>query len=126
MSRAYRIKVKESVSRDGTAEDSIRTQIELLEILPPEQMGELLAQELERRGFERQDDGSLVRKDENGVTITVEPCSGEVTIRAEADQKVEVEGTREGFGYDDVGPASRQVKHRLSKEPLRGLEKRVD
>jgi hypothetical protein len=126
MSRAYRIKVKESLRRDVKAEDCIQTQIELLEILPPEQMGELLAAELERRGFERQEDGTLVRQEEDGITVTVEPCSGEVTIRAEAEQTVQVEGTREGFGYDDVGPGSRQVKERLSRELVGDLEKRVE
>lgn len=126
MSRAYRIKVKESLKRDVKAEDSIRTQIELIEVLPAEQMGELLARELERRGFKEGDDGALTRTEENGVVIVVEPCTGEVTIRAETEQTVEVEGTREGFGYDDVGPNSRQVKGRLSKELIDDLEKRVE
>src|SRR5205085_2147631 len=126
MSRAYRIRVKETLKRDLKAEDRIRTQIELLEILPAEQMGEMLAVELEQRGFERQDDGTLVRKDDDGVTITVEPCSGEVTIQAEAEDTVELEGAREGFGYDDVGPGSRQVKERLQKELQSDLEKRAE
>ena len=124
MSRAYRIRVKESLKRDLKAEDSIRTQIELLEILPAEQMGEMLAAELEQRGFERQEDGTLVRK-EDGVSVTVEPCSGEVTIRAEAEDTVELEGAREGFGYDDVGPGNKQIKERLSKELQADLEKRA-
>ena len=126
MSRAYRIKVKESVKRDVRAEDSIRTQIELLEVLPPEQMGELLARELKARGFECQDDGTLVRTSRDGVTVRVEPCTGEVMIRAESEQAVEVEGSREGFGYDDIGPNSKQVKGRLSKELIDDLEKRVE
>lgn len=125
MSRAYRIRVKESIRRDVKAEDSITTQIELLEILPPEQMGELLARELEEHGFERQDDGTLVREEGNGVCITVEPCTGEVTIRAESEDKVEIEGSREGYGYDDVGPNSKQIKEKLSKELLSDLEKRA-
>ena len=70
--------------------------------------------------------GTLTRTEENGVTVAVEPCTGEVTIRAETEQTVEVEGTREGFGYDDVGPNSKQVKGRLSKELIDDLEKRVE
>jgi hypothetical protein len=123
MSRAYRIRVKESLKRDLKAEDSIRTQIEMLEILPAEQMGEMLARELEQRGFERQEDGTLVRKGENGVCVTVEPCSGEVTIRAEAEDSVELEGHREGYGYDDVGPCKtcslRFQKSRTASLPRR-------
>jgi hypothetical protein len=125
MSRAYRIQVKESLRRDVRAEDSIQTQIELLEILPPEQMGDLLARELEERGFELQDDGTMVRKD-GEVAVTVDPCSGEVTIRAEAGKTIEVEGKREGFAYDDVGPRNQQIKERLSKELISDLEKKVE
>ena len=126
MSRAYRIKVKESVARDIRAEDSIETCLEILEILPAEQMGELLAAELEKRGFERQEDGTLVRKEEDGVTVTVEPCSGTVTVQAETADRVEVEGTREGYGYDDVGPGRKLIEERLGQELRGDLEKRVD
>ena len=37
MSRAYRIRVKESVARDIRGEDCIETRLEILEVLPPEQ-----------------------------------------------------------------------------------------
>lgn len=126
MSRAYRIRVKEALARDIRAEDSIETHLEMLEVLPPEQMGELLARELEARGYERQEDGSLVKKGEDGVTVTVEPCTGTVTIQAETADHVEVEGTREGYGYDDVGPGRKQIEERLGKELKADLEKRVD
>src|SRR5262245_36998902 len=99
MSRAYRIRVKESLARDVRAEDTIETQLEILEVLPPEDMGELLARELEQRGFERQEDGTLVRKEAGGEIVTVEPCSGKVTVTAEATGRVEIDGTREGYGY---------------------------
>ena len=42
MSRAYRIKVKESISRQVKGSDEISTTLEVLEILPPEAMAELL------------------------------------------------------------------------------------
>jgi hypothetical protein len=125
VSRAYRIQVKESLKRDVSAEDSIQAQIELLEILPPEQMGELLTRELKERGFEPQSDGTMVR--ENGdVTITVDPCSGEVLIRAKAEQTIEVEGKRDGVTYDDVGPRNQQVKERLKQELISDLEQRIE
>ena len=37
MSRAYRVAVKESVNRVLRAEDRVSTQLEILEVLPPEQ-----------------------------------------------------------------------------------------
>ena len=53
MSRAYRIRVSETVRRVLRATDHVSTQLELLEILPREQMADLLADELERHGFQR-------------------------------------------------------------------------
>ena len=46
MSRAYRIKVRESARQVIRASDHVGTQLELLEILPPERMADLLAREL--------------------------------------------------------------------------------
>ena len=48
MSRAYRITVKESETRHLKAGDEICTDLEILEILPPEDMGTLLRNELAR------------------------------------------------------------------------------
>src|SRR5437763_16405253 len=83
MSRAYRITVKESESRNLKADDEICTQLEILEILPPEDMATLLKEELKKRGFEEQDDGTMIRKD-GEITEKGDPCSGEVSIKAEA------------------------------------------
>jgi hypothetical protein len=126
MSRAYRVKVRESLVRELKAEDCIETTLEILEILPPEQMGELLAQELEKRGFERQDDGIMVRKNDIGSTIEVEPCTGKVTIRAETEETVTLEGSKEGYGYEDYGPRRKTVEENLSKELKGELEKRAE
>jgi len=125
MSRAYRIKVRESMTRDIRAEDCIKTQIEMLEVLPPEDMAELLAKELERRGFERQEDGTLVRNGD-GVCVTVEPCTCEVTVAAETEQRVQLEGTREGYGYDDIGPSGKTIRERLVSEVKADLERRAE
>ena len=47
MSRSYRVSVRECVNRVIRAEDRISTQLEILDILPAEQMAGLLADELE-------------------------------------------------------------------------------
>lgn len=124
MSRAYRIRIKESLARDIRAEDEICSQIEILEVLPPEQMGELLAQELEKRGFEREEDGTLTREGD-GVTVTVDPCECKVTIRASTEEHVELEANKEGYAYDDVGPGSKSVRQNLEKEAKADLERRA-
>src|SRR5437764_10029910 len=98
MSRAYRIRVQESLRRRIAADDAITTQLELLEVLPPEQMADLLREELKRRGFEDRD-GTLIRQND-GVTATIDAKSGELTVRAQASEQVELAGQREGIAYD--------------------------
>src|SRR5262249_42597474 len=71
MSRSYRISVEESISRVIRAEDKVQTQLEILEVLPPEQMAELLARELEQRGFQREGD-TMVQELEDGVKVSVD------------------------------------------------------
>src|SRR5690606_18780504 len=86
MSRAYRIKVRESLSRVIRASDHVSTQLELLEILPQEAMAELLERELVSLGFERQ--GEVLVREQNGVIVEIDPKTGTVTARIEADQDV--------------------------------------
>jgi hypothetical protein len=125
MSRAYRIRVSETLARTLRAEDSISTHLELLEVLPPEQMADLLRQELERRGFQARD-GELVRQEENGVTTSIDPATGTVTVRAKAARDVELEGKREGLAYDDLGPGEKNVRRGLQKQVQEDLEKQAE
>jgi hypothetical protein len=119
MSRAYRIRVRESVTKVVKARDGISTQLEVLEILPAEQMGELLAQELEKRGYERRD-GVLVRE-HDGVTVTVDPATGTVTVQAEGAEEVELEAEKEGNSYDEAGSHG-GVKRALQEAARKELE----
>jgi hypothetical protein len=123
MSRSYRISVRECVNRVIKAEDRVSTQLEVLEVLPPEQMAGLLAEELKKHGFE-EEANTLVRK-EDGVTITVDPRAGTVTVSTEGSETTKVEGERQGRAYDDVGPHAKQVRENLRQELQRELEKKV-
>src|SRR5438105_4225673 len=117
MSRAYRVKVRETLRQVIRAEDHVGTRLELLEILPPEVMAGLLRQELIGRGFQPHD-GALVRR-RDGITVTVEPESGTVTVRAESDQEFEQEAVRQGFADDDWGRAGRARTEEQLREGLR-------
>jgi hypothetical protein len=125
MSRAYRITVKESESRHLKAGDEICTQLEILEILPPEDMATLLREELKKRGFEEQDDGTLARKDGN-ITVKVDPCSGEVSVKAETEETVNQEAKREATGFNDVGPNERSLREKVKDQLKQDLEKKFD
>jgi hypothetical protein len=119
MSRAYRIRVRESLKRVLRAHDRVCDQLEILEILPRQQMGALLEQELLGRGFQRR--GEVLVRQQNGVTVTVDPAAGTVTLEAEAARKIELEAEKEGRAFDDVGPTSREVRKSLREEARRSL-----
>jgi FtsH ternary system domain X5 len=123
MSRAYRIRVRESLNRSLQAEDRISTQLELLEVLPAEQMGELLARELEGQGFRKE--GAVMVRDRDGVTTTVDPLTGTVTVEAKAGEQVTLEGQREGTAFDDVGPGQKRVQEELRQQLQSDLEKQA-
>jgi hypothetical protein len=125
MSRAYRITVKESETRELKGSDEICTQLELLEILPAESMAKLLADELKARGFEETADGTLTRKD-GKMTITVDPCNGEVSVKSEVEEKVTIEAKRDATGWDDVGASVDTVKDRTKQELKKDIDKKAD
>jgi hypothetical protein len=125
MSRAYRITVKESDTRHLKAGDEISTQLEILEILPPEDMATLLKEELKKRGFAEQDDGTMVRKD-GEITVTVDPCNGEVTVKAETQETVSQEAKREATGFNDVGPNESSLRDRVKDQLKSDLDKKFE
>ena len=125
MSRAYRITVKESVSRELKGSDEICTQLELLEILPPEQMADLLKGALKEKGFEEQKDGTMTRTD-GKLTVTVDPCNGEVSVKSEVGENVTLEAKRDATGYDDIGPNETGVRDRVKEQLKQDLEKKAE
>jgi hypothetical protein len=125
MSRAYRITVKESDTRRLKADDEICTQLEILEILPPEDMATLLREELKKRGFEEQPDGNLIRKD-GELTVKVDPCSGEVSVKAETEETVSQEVRRDATGFNDVGPSERSLRQRVKDQLKADLDKKFE
>src|SRR4051812_21356609 len=125
MSRAYRIKVRESASHVLRASDHVSTQLELLEVLPAGRMAELLAAELRKRGFEKKGE-KLVRRD-HGLTVEVDTKTATVTVRVEGEQTVELEGEREGWGDQDWGEAGRaQAAERLREELRKDLQRKAE
>jgi hypothetical protein len=92
MSRAYRISVKESLSRHVEVEDGVCSSLELLPILSKERMGELLAAELEQRGFKRE--GTVAQRKEGDVVVEVNIETGVVSVTAEGHAQVNLETER--------------------------------
>jgi hypothetical protein len=124
MSRSYRICVRESVSRVIRAEDRVSTHLEILEVLPAEEMSGLLADELERRGFERQNDGTLIRRS-NNTLVTIDPATGTVTARVETADALKLKSAKEGRAFDEAGQQAERLKESLRKELRRDLNQQV-
>ncbi len=124
MSRAYRIRVRESISKVVTAKDRVSTRLEVLEVLPGDQMAALLGQELERRGFQRQ--GDVLVRTEDGVTVTVDPNTGTVTVSAEGSQKLDLEVEKEGRSYDDAGPGAEATRKTLKEQAQKDLQRQAE
>ncbi|MEQ8819972.1 MAG: hypothetical protein RLY93_06980 [Sumerlaeia bacterium] len=98
MSQMYRIALKSSVKRTITASDSITYPIQLTEILPEDEMKDVLKERLRAHGFEEQEDGTFRKPGEAGETITVdlEKMEAEASLSAERDMETEVEATGSG------------------------------
>jgi hypothetical protein len=108
MSRAYRIKISESLRRHIEVADGIQSKLEILDILPPEQTAALLERELAAAGFEQQEDGQWVRVDEDGVEVRVDPKESTVTVSASADCDVDISGERIVNAWAENDAATRE------------------
>jgi hypothetical protein len=125
MSRAYRIRVQESLRRVITAEDHVSTQLELLELLPEDQMASLLAAELERAGFKKK--GNKLTRSNKDVVIEIDPCNANVTVHVESSTEVEVKGERAAILNRDAHRDQNKKAEDSTREELRkDLNKKVD
>jgi hypothetical protein len=115
--------VSESLKKVLRAHDKVSTQLEVLEILPQEQMAELLKQELESRGFKHK--GENVVRTRGGITVIVDVKEGTVTVQAQGREEVELTTEKSDWGYDDAGPRARQVKRELQAKAKQELEKQA-
>ncbi|NVB40366.1 hypothetical protein G6O69_21180 [Pseudenhygromyxa sp. WMMC2535] len=123
MSRAYRIRISESLRRHVTVDDGIQSTLEILDILPREQTAALLAAELAAAGFEEREDGQWVRSDEDGVEVRIDPVEGTVTVGAGTSEALELERERVVSAWAENDASTRE----RGKEALRAeLEAEVD
>jgi len=117
MSRAYRISVKESLSRHVQVDDGVCSSLELLPILQKDRMRELLAAELEGRGFKR--DGKTASRDEgSGITLEVDLESGEVNLVAEGHTSLELSAERSAVVADPNDAARKQSLRDAAQQAL--------
>jgi hypothetical protein len=125
MSRAYRLRVDETLRRVIKGSDRVTTRLEILAVVPPEEIAELLAAELAARGFEKQADGRWSRE-EQGVTITVDAATAEVEVKAEQERDLEISASRAGSYYDETNRRDQKaLEERLRAEAQQDLERKA-
>jgi hypothetical protein len=118
MSRAYRIHIEESLRRHVQVDDGLCSKLELLPILTRERTAELLAAELEKKGFKRDGD-KAVREEQGGITVEVSLKDGEVKVSAKGSRQLELKTHREGLTVEEL-KVSREAE--LKKHAREALE----
>jgi hypothetical protein len=93
VSRSIQVRVSESIVRTIHVEDGVASPLEMLPILAPERMAELLAAELEALGFVR-DGQTCKRTQPDGTELTVDLEAAMVTVRLGASAELEASAER--------------------------------
>jgi len=123
VSRAYRVRVSESVERIVHVEDGVCATLELLTILPRERMGQLLSDELQRRGFVVQEDGTVQRQEDAGVVVEVVPSTGVVSVKVTRELEVKTTLTQEASIEEEwIAEGRAQMKEALRAKLELGVE----
>ena len=121
MSRAIQVRVSESVVRTVHVEDGVQSPLEMLPVLAPDRMADLLAAELEAQGFVR--DGKLAkRKDPDGVEITVDLEAATVSVKLAADSRLSEQVDLETRAAVET---QAQTENRLRDAAMDELEQRL-
>jgi hypothetical protein len=125
MSRAYQIRVSESLTHHVHVDDGIQANLGLLGILGQERSAALLASELTERGW-TVTEGKGVKQLDNGVEIEIDTATGTVNVRAHHEEEVKISAEREGRSYDERGGADRARLETAVRADLTAKAKSAD
>lgn len=118
MSQCYRVQLKESVSRVVKGEDSISYPIELTQILPADEMFELLKQELKEKGWQAEDDSEtiFVTEGSGGEKLSIDLETMELTASIVTEREVKTVAEVESASEHSDAHAQQQAKQALAQE----------
>lgn len=117
MSRAYRITIEESLRRHVQVDDGLCSKLELLPILTRERTADLLAAELEKKGFKRDGD-KAVRTEKDGVSVEVSLQDGEVKVSAKGAREVELKTQRQSVTVEELKVSREAELRKNAREAL--------
>ncbi|MFT4978104.1 MAG: hypothetical protein ACI8S6_004012 [Myxococcota bacterium] len=120
MSQTYRCKLKASVQQTVTLGDSIRHSLALTEILPAEEMKDLLRGVLREHGFDKEDEGDRWIISQGRETTTVDLDQMEVVTTREEEKTLRTDASAHGAGWS-TSEAQQSARDNLvaSKEVAR-------
>lgn len=111
MSRAYRVSVSQSMTHHVCVDDRIEAKLEVLGILSPGRMAQLLGDALAERGFTVAD--GVAAREEGNVRVEVELVTGTVRVIATATDAVDIEVQRTINTYEE---REQQMRDRVQAE----------
>jgi hypothetical protein len=124
VSRAIQVRVSESITRTVHIEDGVAAPLEMLPILPPARMAELLGHELAGRGFVRT--GSICRRIEpDGLEVAIDLEAATVTVVLGAHTKIDETATVAAAVAAERPEAATAAEAALRDEARRILDERV-
>lgn len=125
MSRAYRIKVRESLCGFVHGRDQMTTQIEWLQLLPEEPLCTVIGDVLQERGFTA--DGSAWIRRQNHVTVAIDAQTGAVQVTVDLEDRLQLDQTRTGLAEADCSLQDRERTERQLRAELRDdLQQQAD
>jgi hypothetical protein len=122
MSRQYKISLSESAARVVCVDDGVEVPLEALPILPRGRLNQLIAKELQQRGFDVSDNGVATRVD-GDIEITVDLVTSKASVRSATEQEVTVSGEKERWVEEEHAVTARE---RMSKDLVDELEKKIE
>lgn len=99
MSQTYKVRIKKTYRETARIGREWRQKIDMLLLLPADQMGNLLAIELEKDGWKKQSDGKL-SSSRDQFELEFDPVTQQLKIVYEQEKAVELKVDRELNVYD--------------------------
>jgi hypothetical protein len=115
MSRAYRITLKEGVSRTVDVGDCVSTTLQILDILPAAPTAVLIGDALEKRGFTVDRESGKANKKVGDANVEIDLTSGEVSARVDGEKDVNVEVSEQVISDRDIPGEDSRVARRAGE-----------
>ena len=125
MSRPYRIKLKQSVTKTVSDSDKVTQKITLDTVLSQPEMRDILKEELKKAGF-KETNGKLVKKRETGEVQTVDLETLEVVTEVEIERSIKVDREVTVKSKQDSEHMSKNQKDKFKKKAKADLLAKIE